>query len=124
MKLTDIKFFDSSVWLAYFLEESIEAKKIIEGEDVILTSSLSLFEVKKRIMMIKKDPSSAMQFIKERSRILVPGEIIAEKAAEISIKNKLGAVDAIIYATAEFSRAELITGDNDFRGLDNVKIIT
>jgi len=124
MKLTDIKCLDSSVWLAYFLEESAEAKKIIEGDDMIITSSLSLFEVKKRILMIKKDPLPALQFMKQRSKIFVPGQIIAEKAAEITFENKLGAIDSLIYATAEFSKAELVTGDNDFKNLQNVKIIT
>ncbi|MBS3115870.1 PIN domain-containing protein [Candidatus Woesearchaeota archaeon] len=123
MKQTDIKCLDSSVWLAYFLEESIEAKKIIEGDDIIVISTLSLFEIKKRILLMKKDPLPALQFAKQRSKILAPGQIITEKAAEISVENKLGAIDSLIYATAEFSKAELITGDNDFRGLQNVKII-
>src|SRR3989344_5985751 len=112
MKQTDIKSLDSSVWLAYFLEESIEAKKIIEGDDIIVISTLSLFEIKKRILLMKKDPLPALQFAKQRSKILAPGQIITEKAAEISVENKLGAIDSLIYATAEFSKAELITGDN------------
>ena len=123
MKQTDIKCLDSSVWLSYFLEENIESKKIIDGDDIIIISTLSLFEIKKRILMMKKDPLSALQFMKQRSKIVAPGQIIAEKAAEISADNKLGAIDSLIYATAIFSNAKLITGDNDFRGLENVKII-
>jgi len=124
MKVTDTKCLDSSAWLSYYFAESIEAKEIIESSDTIIISTVSLFEIKKRLMKLKKDYESFLDFVKKRGSILVPGTIIAEKAAEISIEKGLAAVDSLIYATAEFSKAELITGDNDFRGLDNVKIIS
>lgn len=121
--MTDIKCLDSSAWLSYYFAESLEIKGIIESSMTIIISTLSLFEIKKRLMKLNKDYNTFLEFVKKRSSILVPGEIIAEKAAEISIENGLGAVDSFIYATAIFSKAELITGDNDFKGLENVKII-
>jgi predicted nucleic acid-binding protein len=121
--VTDIKCLDSSTWISYFFEESKEGKEIIEGEFTLVTSSLSLFEIKKKLLSLKKDPKPALDFVKKRGNIVVPGTIIAERAAEISVERKLPAVDAIIYVTALISNSELITEDNDFRGLDGVKVI-
>lgn len=60
---------------------------------------------------------------KRKRNNVVPGLIIAEKAAEVSVDNGLAAIDSIIYTTALVSNAELLTTDNDFRGLKDVKII-
>jgi len=72
----------------------------------------------------KQDPKIFLDFIKERSGIIISDIEIAEKAAEIAFDKKLGAMDALIYATAQIKNAELITGDNDFRGLERVRIIS
>lgn len=122
--MTDIKCLDSSAWLAYYFGTSEEIKPIIEKEGLLITSALSLFEVKKRLLVLKQDPKVLLDFIKERSGIIIPDMEITEKAAEISVEKKLGAMDALIYATAQLKNAELITGDNDFRGLEKVRIIS
>ncbi|MBI2666772.1 PIN domain-containing protein [Candidatus Woesearchaeota archaeon] len=116
---------DTSVWLAYFFSSSKEAKKIIEEENGLFqTSALSLFEIKKKLLALKKDPVTFLDFVKSRSTIITLTPEIAEKAAEIAISNKLGAMDALIYATSIFSKTRLITADNDFRGLERVSIIS
>ncbi len=122
--MTDIKCVDSSAWLAYYLGSSPEAKEIIDKESLLITSSLCLFEIKKKLLTIKSDSEKILNFIKERSIIIVPDIDIAEKAADTAIARKLGAMDAIIYTTARAKDAELITGDNDFRGLEHIKIIS
>ena len=121
--MIDIKCLDSSAWLSYYFAENIEVRDIVESSAAIIISPISLFEIKKRLIKLKKDYKSFLEFIKKRSSILVPGAMIAEKAAEISVEKGLGAVDSIIYTTALVGNAELITGDNDFRDLNNVKII-
>lgn len=123
MKVTDIKFLDSSVWLSYYFAQSQQAKNIIEGDRLVLTSALSLFEIKKRLMSLKKDFKELIDFIKKRSAICIPSVLIVEKAAELANEKKLGAMDAIIYASSLLSDAELITGDNDFRNLEKVEVI-
>ena len=50
-------------------------------------------------------------------------EAIAERAAEISNKNKIPAADSIIYTSALSQNSVLLTSDNDFRGLKGVKFI-
>ena len=122
--MTDIKCLDSSAWLAYYFAESEETKNIIESVLPLITSTLSLFEIKKRLLILKKDPQELLEFIKNRSRIQVPDTTIVEKAAELALKYKLGAIDALIYATSVINNAELFTGDNDFRSLEKVKMIS
>ncbi|MEK6867662.1 MAG: PIN domain-containing protein [Nanoarchaeota archaeon] len=122
--MTDIKCLDSSAWLAYHFATSTEIKEIIDKEGLIITSSLCLFEIKKKLLMVKQDWREFLKFIKERSGIIVPEIEITENAAQIAVDKKLGAMDALIYATAQIKNAELITGDNDFRGLEKVRIIS
>ena len=45
---------------------------------------------------------------------------ISLSAADISTEYKLSFADAIIYATAQFHQAELITSDDHFKNLSNV----
>lgn len=123
MRAADIKCLDSSAWLAYYFGENNDVKQIIEEGSLVITSSLSLFEIKKRLATLKKDFELFIDFVKKRSVIVAPGILIAEKAADIAFDKKLGAVDSLIYATSLISNAELITGDNDFRNLEKVKIV-
>ena len=122
--MTDIKCLDSSAWLEYYLNAHPTITALVDKGGLLYTSSLSFFEIKKKLLKSKKDFKELLQFIKERSIIIVPGAIICEKAADVAIELQLAAIDALIYTTATMSNAELITADNDFRKLENVKIIS
>ena len=65
----------------------------------------------------------SLNFIKEKSNIINPDKEIAEEAADISMVNNLGAVDAIIYTTALKNNVKLFTLDNDFRSLQKVEVL-
>ena len=122
--MTAIKCVDSSAWLSYYFAENRIIREIVEQGNLLITSSLSLFEIKKRLLSLKKEPKKFLDFIKQRSQIVLVTATIAESAADFAIKKKLGAMDSLIFTTSHFHNAELITGDNDFRGLENVKIIS
>ena len=79
--------------------------------------------MKKKFLSLKKESEKFLDFVKNRSTIIMLTTEIAEHAAEIALHKKLGAVDVLIYATSMLSQAELITADNDFRGLEKVRII-
>ena len=53
--MTDSKFIDSSVWLAYFFEG--EHISLLESEEILFVSVLSLFEIKKKLLE-KKNPGN------------------------------------------------------------------
>ncbi|MEE8403235.1 MAG: PIN domain-containing protein [Candidatus Hydrothermarchaeaceae archaeon] len=127
MKKTASRYFiDSSAWLSYFYGESWRAKNVVESTAVLFTSVLSLFEVKRKMLRGKgsaKNVEAATNFIKERSIIFDLNEAQAEKAARISIENRLHTMDALIYTGATDSNAVLLTCDSDFHDLENVEII-
>jgi len=122
--MTGSKLIDSSVWLSYFLNG--EFQNIIESEEIIFLSALSIFEIKKKLSKNNfphSKISESLEFIKKRS-IIVPINVeIAEKAAEISLNHNLPAADSLIYSTSLLNDSILHTIDNDFRGLKGVLIL-
>ncbi len=121
MKKTDSKLIDSSVWLAYLFNDY--HSDIIDSDEILLLSVLSLFEIKRKLLKSKVDNSKivrSMEFVKKRSLIIPVSKEICEKAVDFSSENNLSTVDSIIYTTAVFNDAVLLTLDNDFRDLKNV----
>ncbi len=118
-------FIDSSIWFSYFIDGF--HKEIIERDEMLLTSILSLFEVKKKLIEKKipdNEVNEKINFIKKKSIIISISNEIAEESAEISVKNKLPAMDSLIYVSSLKQNSTLITKDNDFRGLKNVEILS
>lgn len=117
--MIDSKLIDSSAWLSYFYAENPKMKSIVESDDILLTSSLSIFEVKLKLLKDKKERSliqKSLEIIKKRSLLIPIDEKISEDATEVSFKYRLHMADAIIYVSAIKNNAILITLDNDFRG--------
>ena len=124
--MTDSKLLDSSAWLAYFYGGSEEIKSTIESDTLLLTSAISIFEIKNKLMKDKIDSiklKNSLEFVKKRSLIVDIGCEIGEEAVETSIKNGLHTVDALIYASALKNNSLLVTFDRDFDGLKNVLIL-
>lgn len=122
--MIESKLIDSSIWLEYFFNG--KCKEIIEQEEMLVISALSIFEIENKLTKEKiesKKIRECMDFIKLKSIVIQVNADIAHKAVEVAIKNKLATVDALIYATALTQNAFLITGDNDFRGLPKVFIV-
>jgi len=113
-------FMDSSAWLGYFFADKA-VKEIVEGDNTKLTSVLSLFEVKRRLLREaynEKEITELLAFMSLNSLIVDLNEAIAEEATQVSMRHKLPAVDAVIYTSATHYGAKLVTGDPDFEGLD------
>ncbi len=56
----------------------------------------------------------------EQTRIIPLSTSIALLAADLSMTHKLSFDDSLIYATAHFHQARLVTSDKHFEGLPNV----
>lgn len=122
--MTDSKLLDSSIWLDYLHNRN--HSKIIESNERLLLSSLSLFEIKRKSIKSKipmDKIAKGIEFVKKRSLIIPVTIEIAEKSVDISISNRLATVDSIIYTTALLNNSTLLTSDNDFRGLKDVVIL-
>ena len=74
-----IKLLDSSVWIAYFIEFKPRVRQVIESREILLTSAVSLFETKRRLLkhgMLKEEVQAAIDYIKQRSLVTdVNGEL-------------------------------------------------
>lgn len=118
---------DSSVWLSYFLAENDLSKEFIEGGNhLLMTSVLSIFEIKRKMLMKNvKEPKieEFLKFIKTRSLLLEIDEKICNSAVEPSIKHKLHTIDSLIYCSSLLNNATLITGDRHFENLENVFLL-
>ena len=121
-----MQLLDSSIWLAHLVDAHNKASELMEKDEMLFCSILSLFEIEKKLRRDKypeEKIEKMISFMTGRSIIINLTENIVRKSAKISIQYELAAVDALIYATAMEQNLILITADNDFRGLPNTEII-
>lgn len=114
------KLLDSSIWLSYFLNSKYE--DIIDGNEMIFISILSLFEVQRKLYkssLSREEIGKCISFMKEKSIILPLTETIADKSALFLAEQEIPSVDSIVYITAVMNKLAVYTEDNDFRGLQN-----
>ncbi len=118
---------DSSAWLSYFYAENDLIKELIEdGNHLLMTSVLSIFEIKRKLLMknIKElKVEEFLKLIKTRSLLIDLNEDISSNAVDISLKNKLHTIDSLIYCSAVLNNATLVSGDKHFEGLENTFIL-
>ncbi len=119
---------DSSVWLEFFGGGKIArtSRKYIFSHQPLVTPTLILYEVYKKILQEKTEPSAilAVTQIENRSAAIIPlDEELSLFAADTSLKWKLAMADAIIYATVLQEEATLITHDHHFEGMENTILI-
>lgn len=120
---------DSHGWIEYFAEGPLQPKyeKYVESADPskYLTPATIVYEVFKKIKSVK-DESLALKvvaFITEKTTVISISKEIALEAAEISLETKLSMADAMIKAVADKNGANIITGDEHFKGMKNVVFI-
>ncbi|MEA2090444.1 MAG: type II toxin-antitoxin system VapC family toxin [Thermoproteota archaeon] len=123
---------DSYAWIEYFMgtKAGEKSKKVIEGLEEKITPSICLAEVYAKTLKTEGKPLAEKQrtFIRERSAIAPLDENTAVKAAETDVEMKKrvkswGLADSIVYATAKIKEANVVTGDEHFRELENVIFI-
>lgn len=128
MKKTESKYFmDSSAWLSYFYGQHKKAQQIVEENNIKLTSVLSIFEIKRKLLRDKeaeKTITDIISFIKQRSLITDLTEPTCEEAAATSLQEKLPAVDALIYQSSRAYNCTLVTGDTHFAQCKNVLLLS
>ena len=120
-----MKLLDSFAWIEYFIgsKKGATVRDYVEGDEPLYTPSICLTEIKSRYLRDKKDPTTRIQLIVERSFIMELNKEIALLAADIKQKHKLHTIDAIINATAQHRGLTLVTGDQHFKGMRNVEMI-
>ena len=117
---------DSSGWLEYLADgpNADFFAAAIENARELITPSISLYEVFKRILQ-QRSEDDALRAI----AIMAQGQVIdldmtlALDAAKTSAELKLPMADSIILATARAYDATVWTQDEDFDGIEGVQYI-
>lgn len=92
-------------------------------DSMIVPTSLQ-FELYKWVAKRKGiQPALEAIALTEQAKVIPLSTSIALSAADFSAEHKLSFADAIIYATAQFFDAELITSDDHFKGLPDVNYL-
>lgn len=116
---------DTSAWMEYFLDGKFGKKiEILFGENLI-TPYIVLVELSIKSAKEGWDFEKHLNFIKEKSLIVGMNNKMIENIGKIyvnqrKIKTGFSTIDAIIYATAIFQKAKVLTKDKDFEGLKEV----
>ena len=117
---------DSSIWVEFYGGGPLagDCAKYVAMEREIFTPVQVLYEVY-RWAQRNGGEATAMEIVShlEFTRF-VPGDVTTAVAAvQLGADHGLAAADAMIYATARLKRCELVTADEDFRGLPGVTLL-
>jgi len=117
---------DSSGWIEYLggRPNADRFATYLEGREPLVVSAIEIYEVYK---VIRRDFSEerAVEAVAamQRAQVVPLDASLALEAADISLAHGLAMADAIVYATAQRSGAELVTGAADFDGLPGAVVI-
>lgn len=120
---------DTSAWIEYFsaTDEGLKIKQIIEHEE-IATSITALLEIADKFERENRRFDVCLHFVQKRAVILPLTIELALAAAKLKKKQrekreKFSISDGVHLATAIEEGAVLLTADNDFAGLENVRLV-
>lgn len=117
---------DSSTWIEIFGVGKHAA--ICETErkkaQTIIVPTIVIFEVYKKIQsVLSEDKALLATAVLNEFQVENLTQEVALTAADLSIEHSLGMADAMVLAHAKLSQAKMITLDNDFANIPNVKVI-
>lgn len=122
--MTDAFVIDSFAWIEYFLgsKKGERVKGFLE-QGSCMTPTIVIAELSAKYSSEDKDFSERVKFIKFNTKVIQLNDEVAELAGKVKsqqkkIKKDFGLADSIVYATALFTDAKIITGDPHF---ENVK---
>ena len=117
---------DSSGWVEHLTDGPLAdayAEHLSAGD--LLVPTIVLYEVCKFMRReVSADAAAAVAARLKEERVVPLDERLALEAAEVSLQHGLAMADAIVYATALYFGATLLTSDADFRDLPHVEYLT
>lgn len=115
---------DSWAWIEFFKgsEAGRDVKGYIDDDQDIIISTINLAEVYRWILRYYNEnvAEEKRRAMKERCILINVDEGIAINAAKIKHNLKWGLGDSIVYATAKRESSKVVTGDSDFKGMEDV----
>ena len=123
---SDLILIDSSGWLEWVTDDTKAADFAphFERERFVIVPTIVIYEVYKKLLG-GGGKFAADRFLSDalRRQVVSLDENLAVAAAAVGTEHRLAMADAIIYATARSSNAQLITSDPHFSGLPGVTLI-
>jgi len=127
---------DAYAWIEYFRASKAGeiARQYIESEKSV-TPTIVVSEISRKLMMeielgneTQEERQMQLDFIRTTTQIIDLYFEIAAKAGEIDLEMKKkvkgwGLADSIILCTAQAIKGKVVTGDEHFRGLEEVIFI-
>ncbi len=114
---------DSSGWIEYYADGPLASRyaKYIEDPKKVVIPAIVLYEVYKKIKMEKGETVAvSIAAVMQQGKRVAMNEEIALRAADYSLEFKLAMADAVVYATAQMEGVDLVTSDQDLKGLPGV----
>jgi predicted nucleic acid-binding protein len=114
---------DSSGWIEFFTDGRLadDYAKRLKHLPSVVTPVVVLYEVYKRLKRdLSEDDAVVAVAAMQQSTVVVFDQEIALSAADLSLEYGLAMADAMVLATARSFRAELVTSDRDFEGIEGV----
>lgn len=123
-----MQLIDSCGWLEYITDGPLADKYaafIESNRNQLLVPTLIIYEVYKFLRRTATE-EMALQAVAhlETCQTIGLDLTLAMEAADLSILHQLAMADAIVYATSQHDKAELVTSDADFKNLPGVHFIT
>jgi predicted nucleic acid-binding protein len=105
-------------------EERRVFARAIEDTSPLLVPTLSLFEVFKRVLQQRGEPSALQAVaLMHQGRVVSLDATLALAAARLSVAERLPLADSVILARARAFGAILWTQDSDFEGRKGVRFV-
>lgn len=123
-KESEVFLVDSSGWIEFLRNGPLADRfaPYFAYEDKLIVPAIVLYEVYKKLLSASALAADKFLSAALRFRVVAIEERLAVAAARISIDRQLAIADAMIYATALDTGAQLLTCDTHFQGLPQVTV--
>jgi predicted nucleic acid-binding protein len=117
---------DTSAWIEFLIASPLgrEVEKLLPSQESCIVPTIVQLELAKWLVREIGEDRADQVIAYTRTCQVVPLDTqIAVLAAELHRRYKLATADAIVYATTQDCRAELLTCDAHFQNLPNVLFV-
>ncbi|MEI6842655.1 MAG: PIN domain-containing protein, partial [Methanomicrobiales archaeon] len=107
--------------MEYWKGNNQQIRNAVDGPGDTLTPVISIAEIKRKYGDYAGSTDSMIREIRQKSRIITLDATLARKAGAIRRVMKEGGLgDAVIYATAQTHKGDVLTRDSHFRDFSGV----
>jgi predicted nucleic acid-binding protein len=116
---------DTSVWIEWLMGTSLrpQLEKIFPGRECCIVPTIVQLELAKWLMReVGEERADQVIAYTQKCEVVALDTPIALLAADLHRRYSLATADAIVYATAQSRRVELLTCDAHFTGLPETRL--